>query len=309
MKTKLLTLIACLFLANGVQAQTVIHYWDFDRLAPYGGPANADSLRQISSDTSFALVGTMLYQALSTAPTGYSTYYDTVAGTTTNIQLALGAAPSGGKALNLHNPSAQMEARFYVPSGGYKDVVFGFGGKTNNGATRMNFSCSLDSGQNWTTSGVQVTSAFGIGGNDSLSSTYTLHTVTFDSAIANNNNRFVVRITFTNGSSASNIGSMVFDNVTLMGTRIPRAGINNIAESKKVDVYPDPATTSIYMQTSGIGNRSVKIYNATGKLVGSTTANTQLINMPVANLSAGMYYVMIHEDVTGVNYNGKFVKE
>ncbi len=310
MKRKLFTLIACLYVCSGqLHAQSLIHYWDFNNTGGYTHPVPPSSLALIPTDyTDTFLVGhagAISYLALSGTTGNALTYYTTAPGDTINIQNSITTA--AGNAISFQNPSDSMEARFYVPSTGYKDVIFNFGGQVNNGAYHLQFSYSLDSGTHWLTTGIKSVNGISFQTFDSLTSAPTFNTVVFDSTVGDNN-KLVIRITFS-GSPVRTTGSTIFDNVSLIGTPFKTAVANISSPNSNIVLYPNPASKNINIQTASTSNKNVKIYNTTGKEICHFSANGQNITLPVNGLPSGMYYILVREPETGKQYEAKFIKE
>jgi len=68
----------------------------------------------------------------------------------------------------------------------------------------------------------------------------------------------------------------------------------SIVTTRKVDIYPNPATTSVSL--SGLtGNESIYVYNASGQVVKQLKAEKELVQIALDNLVPGMYYINITE--------------
>ncbi|MDR3678538.1 MAG: T9SS type A sorting domain-containing protein [Flavipsychrobacter sp.] len=310
MKRKLFTLIACLYISSGqLNAQSLIHYWDFNNTGGYTHPVPPSSLALIPTDYTDTLLtghaGAISYLALSGTTGNALTYYTTAPGDTVNIQHSVTNA--AGNAVSFQNPSDSMEARFYVPSTGYKDVIFNFGGQVNNGAYHLQFSYSLDSGAHWLTTGIKSVNGVPFQTFDSLTSAPTFNTVVFDSTVGDNN-KLVIRVTFS-GSPLRTSGSTVFDNVSLVGTPFKAAVANISSSNSKIILYPNPASKTINIKTASPNNKNVKVYSTTGKEIFHFSAYGQNITLPINDLPSGMYYILLYEPETGKQYDTKFIKE
>lgn len=293
-----------LALAGQVHAQTLIQYWHFNNLAPtHTSPVNPSSLTTVHADTSEGVtLGTFVYHPLTGTAGNALTYYDTTTGDTTYQQLGYAA----GKALQLENPCDSMEARFYVPSGGYKDVVFGFGGKSMNGAMLLMPSYSIDSGASWLTSGIK--SINGAAGSlmDTLFTNWQRNTIVFDTSIGNNN-AFVVRLTFL-GNTHATTGSTVIDNVTLSGTPV-KVSVPATPTIYPVVIYPNPAHNTVNICTATNNEKNITIYNITGQTVYKTITKDERVTLSLSAFSPGMYHVRIQDTQTGTSTITKFEKE
>ncbi len=67
--------------------------------------------------------------------------------------------------------------------------------------------------------------------------------------------------------------------------------IENIADDFKVDIFPNPTTDLIYIQTDEIVEQ-VYIYNLTGKIIDTiNNIQSQKIQLPMLNYSSGIYFI------------------
>lgn len=95
------------------------------------------------------------------------------------------------------------------------------------------------------------------------------------------------------GNGIELTGLFTGDNVT---------AIRNII-AKSLEVYPNPATNTLYIQNVKEG--TVQVYDATGRLMmrNEVAGNEDYIQLDISSLSTGMYFVKIG------NHTAKFVKE
>ena len=81
-------------------------------------------------------------------------------------------------------------------------------------------------------------------------------------------------------------------------------GINNVsAANPQVEIFPNPATTLLYIKTTDFTPQHIAIYNVAGQLV-SETGYTQQLN--VGTLAAGVYLVQVSG--TNATVRSRFVK-
>jgi hypothetical protein len=80
--------------------------------------------------------------------------------------------------------------------------------------------------------------------------------------------------------------------------------------AQKVSIYPNPAHTTLNVNTNGIAAGSlVRLYDLTGKMVATQQVKGVNTQVNVSTLKSGVYFVRL-EDATGrIVYNNKFVKE
>ncbi len=75
-----------------------------------------------------------------------------------------------------------------------------------------------------------------------------------------------------------------------------------------VSLYPNPAATEITIDVSTtLNNNSLKILDVTGKLISTTSFNTNKITLSVSNLDVGVYFYNIYDVDGNVLHSNKFV--
>jgi hypothetical protein len=63
--------------------------------------------------------------------------------------------------------------------------------------------------------------------------------------------------------------------------------------ANEINVYPNPATTFITIETNESDIESVTLYDALGRLINNVSSQENSVMINVANLSAGIYFVKI----------------
>jgi len=119
-----------------------------------------------------------------------------------------------------------------------------------------------------------------------------------------------VKDSLANGTTIFNHAGIFFDDNPVVMTdtvedmigTIP-TGIQTIKNNHIVDVYPNPATTSLTVKSTGIIN-SIAITNLLGREVYTNTYNTTLAQIDITALAAGVYFIKVN----GTDVR-KFVKE
>ncbi len=76
----------------------------------------------------------------------------------------------------------------------------------------------------------------------------------------------------------------------------PCSGIGVDEEHVSWKVYPNPVQDLLIIEHSADGALQVEVYNALGQVVRNTTAEGALVEVNLANLPAGMYYVKLTSD-------------
>jgi len=71
-----------------------------------------------------------------------------------------------------------------------------------------------------------------------------------------------------------------------------------------ITVYPNPATTSLVIQSASQPINQIDITNLVGQTMYSNEYNAQQVNVNIADLPAGIYFVKVNGWVTR-----KFIKE
>ena len=75
-----------------------------------------------------------------------------------------------------------------------------------------------------------------------------------------------------------------------------------------ISIYPNPATTTLNLSSTGISDFSVSILDMTGKIIKTGRMSDQIFMIDVSDLSSGMYMLRLISD-DGANKIVKFVKK
>ncbi|MEZ4838093.1 T9SS type A sorting domain-containing protein [Flavobacterium sp.] len=116
----------------------------------------------------------------------------------------------------------------------------------------------------------------------------------------------------TVGDTFSNFASIYFDYnfpiITEPATTTIEALSNPDFEfSNFVKLYPNPASSTITIESQRINLKSVEIFNSLGQLVQAIPNENNQLNIDVSNLQTGTYFVKVYSD-KGVGVS-KFVKQ
>ncbi len=76
-------------------------------------------------------------------------------------------------------------------------------------------------------------------------------------------------------------------------------------ETKKIDIFPNPAKNQLRIENENLKINSISIINIRGKTVKTITKNTKTID--VFDLTKGIYFLQIYTDNDLINR--KFIKE
>jgi hypothetical protein len=101
-------------------------------------------------------------------------------------------------------------------------------------------------------------------------------------AITQNGN-YAVKIDSTNG--CSNLSD------PFAASTVGIVGVNN--SDNEIKIYPNPASTELYIETSSLEKLTVQLFDMTGKEVLGNINLTQSTNINIQTLSEGMYLVRI----------------
>jgi hypothetical protein len=130
----------------------------------------------------------------------------------------------------------------------------------------------------------------------------------------NNNNVFIAGATnqsYTatqNGSYAVILTSLSCDiEETSACFSINSVGVQSIDPSIIVTAYPNPASEAITIETSAHSNKTIRIYDAVGKLVFEGAMNDSKMNVSCSTWSAGMYTIELTTNEH--TYKHKLIKD
>ncbi|MDR3679030.1 MAG: T9SS type A sorting domain-containing protein [Flavipsychrobacter sp.] len=228
MKKILLPLFIGLFaVVAQTNAQTLIHYWNFNNpaytTAVYKNPGIPAFKADYSAiDTNKALFVYHLVTGASSTYAGYIDFVAVSAGTpdfdSLNLRPINSVATPSGNAIRFRSPSDSAYLTFNIPTTGYKNITLKFAIETSNtttSATNQAFAYSTDSGATWKTASLSTA-------KDTVTPVFSLITVTFgaDSAV-NNNPKLIFKVTNTVRLLAGNVR---FDNISVDGTAITTGG-------------------------------------------------------------------------------------
>jgi Secretion system C-terminal sorting domain len=314
-------------ISQQVNGQSIlVHYWNFNSASfayylPSIPPVGADYSR--ISTTAAA----MLYKTLPGTSAAYATYVDSLTplydghidtnGQSWNCRL--GAAP--GKVIRARNPSDSMQLQFYIPSTHYTNITIKYitqASSATHGPQNQSFAYSTDSGATWRTTALSIaTLAAPTLVSEPSTGTVTTQewtpvTISLNGAVdtaVNNNKKLVFRILFTSLNTGTT-GNDRFDNFsvdadTLTTTSTPEVSLPDFAA---YSLYPNPVATTFAIASDNTDAKLISIVSASGKTMYMGMFGAKQQNIDVAELPAGLYFVMIRNTVTGETSNLKFNK-
>ncbi len=305
----LTSLLALAISGENCRAQgTLIYYWNFNNFTsvihwPAVASVGADFGAPGHDTAKARVVYTNQYPGVSS---GYATYADFVSGDISDtVNARMGA--TSGNGFRARNPSDSMELRFYMPSVHYKNLQVKYACEASSftsGMLQQLYSYSVDSGATWKTTGTGLSTW-----SDTTTLTYSLHSIHINDTIANNNAKFVFRITF-NFNTTGTSGNNRFDNITLEGdsTNVLTSVEQLSNSSPAYSLFPNPVTNNFEISCVNDGPKMIQITNITGQTVYTGQANGTNISLNATLLTGGMYIVTIREDISGIITKMKFTK-
>lgn len=174
----------------------LVHYWHFNNL-PSG------TLSSVAADSSANKTGAVI-----TYPGTGAGYIDNVSpGNIKNARLS----QSAGLGLRPRNPSNTRSLLIGAPTTGFSNMVMRFAtARTTSGAQNQEYAYSLDSGLTFITTNLNITTF-----SPSTEPTYDSVQLDFRNiAAANNNRKFMVRISFSGAAASGTSGNNRFDNIS-----------------------------------------------------------------------------------------------
>jgi hypothetical protein len=318
MKRNLLTILLCLsamfaFNTNGNAQGTLIHYWNFNTYT--AAAMYTPTITPVTADMSLTTPkAAVLYTALAGDGTygNWNSYFDTKAAISTDydtVNARMGAID--GTWARCRNPCDSMQFLFYMPTTGYQNLLIKYGTQLSSlsGADVQNYSYSIDSGATWKTSGLST--QFFVADTAATAFTFKLASVNVTDPAANNNPKFVFRITFQYHNTGYS-GNDRFDNISLDGDAtavIPGLGVNTIVPQQPYTITPNPVTNSLIVNNAIDGSKSVIIYNALVQRIYTSEENSKHFTINTTDFAAGTYFISIREKATGNVSNMKFTKQ
>ena len=129
--------------------------------------------------------------------------------------------------------------------------------------------------------------------------------------MAYNNPNLVFRIKFvadasgTIGIPSGSSGNNRFDNVAIEGdttTVTPLTDHTGIFETanSQIDLvmYPNPATSELFINSTSIDTKHILIMNITGQIVAEYTDNAKQVRLDISELKQGLYFIQVRENNT-----------
>lgn len=299
---------------GGDTAHVLVHYWNFNNFTTvYHNPGIPAMKADYSVlDTNITALVYKLLPGTSSAYAGYIDNYPvTPSDNDVNGRTIAGTPTPDGNSYRFRNPTDSAYLLLYMPSINYKNLVIRYAVETSSfgsGMLQNLYEYSTDSGTTWKTSGLSISS-------DTTTLLFSLKTIVVNDTAAYNNPRFVFKIT-PQGNTAKSSGNNRLDNITLDGVIIDTAfhyhphgtavpSVNELAS--EYTLYPNPANSTVYINTPTTGNKMIAIYNVTGQRVYLSTTQDKLVMLNVAGMSNGMYYVNVRTE-NGQVYTMKFIK-
>lgn len=287
---KLIALALLCFASQFADAQTLLHYWNFNSL-PDGTATNvAADYSLITGTTSITYPGTG------------SGYMDDVDGDILNAQ----NGDLAGLGLRPRNPSNTRDLLIAFPTTGYNDIVVKFATtKTTQGATEQMYSYSTDGGATFTSAGLPLTTF------NPVTDVYNLVTLDFSGiAAVNNNPGFILKISFGGATAAGTSGNNRFDNITVFSGVQPASTMVSFDEDFVV-VNEDAGTLTFTLNLEAPVASSVDLvvkgapFSTAG--AGDFTLATQTLNFTAASALTHTITIPIIDDTAEEQHAEYFV--
>src|SRR5690606_23712883 len=95
-----------------------------------------------------------------------------------------------------------------------------------------------------------------------------------------------ITITVSDDGTENNTTTETFQITVVLptGTESGRGGFS---------LYPNPVKSAVNLDFKSEGKRTVKIYNAEGILVGSSTTTTEKLNVDTSSFRPGLYFIEV----------------
>lgn len=270
--------IAIFSISKRSEAQSLIHYWNFNVQ-----PAVADTFPNIPLlKASYSVIDTnkayIKYQPIAgtSVASDDSAWIDNVAGTTLNAQQGAAA----GNSLRVRNPSDAMELRIYMPTTNYQNISVSYAletSSTGSGQGTEAFDYSVDSGVTWKTSALTVNgvTADTLNVAQTLYTNFALVTIGFGSdTTVNNTTKLVLRIKFTKQNTGTS-GNNRFDNLAVTGN-ILSTSISILTQLTGDTLLTGQLIHISYATTGTVSNfRAVDLTDDSGKIWNELGISTQ----------------------------------
>ena len=221
----------------------LIHYWHFNNL-PSG------TLTTVNADSSVNKSASQI-----TYPGTGIGYLDNVSpGNIKNARLN----QSAGLGLRPRNPSNTRTLLISASTKGFKNVIMKFAtARTSSGAQTQEYAYSLDSGNTFITTGLNITTH-----SPSVEPSYDSVSLDFSKITgAVNNPKFMVRISFTGSNASGTSGNNRFDNISFEGEENLKTGLVHYWHFNNL---PSGTLTSVAADSSANKTGAVITYPGTG---------------------------------------------
>ena len=341
MKTKLYSLIlfvALAFAAPKVNAQYLIHFWDFNTTVAGDSLGNATN----PLPASYTTLSTSNPKIVYTRPYSMNMYKDSILNNGSGgafyydfssvnyLYFNTSDSAVANQYVRIRNPSAGAYLMFYIPTTGYKNITFNYAlSASSSKAPNTVFQYSTNGGSSWNvlTAAMDTFNTMGRMHADTLQNVDSITAVSgwrpvsidFSSDPSTNNCAgFMVRMQSCQGlykadtvlNDTMHSGNVRFDNFAIMGdTNI--TGIDNItALAAGYEVYPNPANNVVNIVSDKFtGQKVITLFDVIGQTVSVTENKDKQTLLDISALSTGLYFVQIKEVSTGNSYTVKLAKE
>jgi hypothetical protein len=181
------------------------------------------------------------------------------------------------------------QLKFYLPTSGYRDIVFNFAAKDEGASEYIVLEYSINhNNDEWI--------PFDVPGDENrLESSYKLFSYDFtDISEIENNNNFAIRIFFEGQNLEDDLGNhLVFNNFSLQGVPMNVSVSESIFTSKRIFFYPNPTEEGMIHLSEMM---EVMVFDMNGRMV-IEMSETQQVNLN--GLQPGIYIIRNTAGQTG----------
>ncbi|MCQ2291631.1 MAG: fibronectin type III domain-containing protein [Bacteroidales bacterium] len=95
---------------------------------------------------------------------------------------------------------------------------------------------------------------------------------------------------------AANCDGTTSDYTAVVNFRTAGDGVEDYVLTNSINLYPNPATTTVTIQSANGMMKSVEVYDVYGKMLNMVEVNDAQVTMNIANYAAGTYFVRVNTE-------------
>ncbi len=131
----------------------------------------------------------------------------------------------------------------------------------------------------------------------------TSNVVLVGSTVNTNINTLGATVFTVTGTDVKGCQSYTTTNITVNAC----TGLNELSKNSEISIYPNPNTGIFTVAFVSAGQHQVNVVDVTGRLINSTSTESQKAEINISNMAAGVYYVKVSSG--DVNSTYKIVKQ